>query len=364
MDFMTSQLVMADLTRRLKELKTHWKEQLNPYIRMTIQRNEIEVHYTLVDDSLMGVMKFPLSEVFQEGTCLLEIEELFSLNVRWKRTGLIRLTMEYPELLLTTLDGLNLRISTNSFYFPEIPKQDKPQVVMSSSDWRGVVLGLSKTTANQHPLKEYEYVWMSTEPELLVFRSGNEVELSCACVSVQNQLDSQLIQAFTKNQWLAIKLVVDRLNLNEGEKLLLSWNESFLVLQFSQQMLFISRKTMVPCYVLKQLSWLPELCWVEASLPNLLSQVETVAKRVQQEHGNKLPKGFVLHLGESGTLVEGKGWTVPYRSCLQFLKDYQTIETFRFGVSVTPEEVPLVAFQIKTSTLELTRYYTSQYSDR
>lgn len=363
MDFMTSQLMMADLTRRLKELKAHWKEQLNPYVRMSVQRGELEVHYTLVDNSVIGAMKFPLNELFQEGACLIAIEEILCLNVRWKRTGLVRLTMEYPELLFTTLDGLNLRIPTNSFYFPELPEQGTHQAVMALSDWQGLSLGLSKTIANQHPLKEYEYVWVSTEEESLVFRSGNEVELSCARVLIRNKLDSHLIQAFTKNQWLAIKLIVDRLPLNEGEQLVLGWNDSFLTVQLPQHMLFISKTTEVACYVLNQLSWLPELYWVEASLPNLLSQVETVAKRVQQEHGNKLPKGFVLHLGESGTLAEGKGWTVPYRSCLQFLKDYQTIETFRFGVSGTPEEVPLVAFQIKTSTLELTRYYASQCSD-
>lgn len=358
MDFKTNQQVLSELSRRLKEVKAHWKGELNPYLQLIVKGNELSVRYASLDEKTFGCFRFPLDEVVESGVCLIALEDWLGLNVRWKRTGLVRLSVAYPELVIETLDGVYLRIPTHSFYFPELLESLPVHCELSVRGWQQLVLNQTRTLANQHPLKEYEYVWLFEEEGKVVFQSANETEWSCSQLTLVNVSTTQIVHAFDKTQWLALKQMVDKNKVQATQKIQLGWNERFVVVQFPQEVLLIEREMTIPCYLLNQTNWQPSFIWDSYSPKKELEKIDRLALSEAFKLGGKLPKNFTICIGEDGNYSTLTGFQLPYRSLNQYLKD--DLETpIKVGISKSFDSMPIVAFRKKIEQVELLRFFTS-----
>lgn len=365
MDFMTSQPVLMAFTRRLKEWKAHWKTQLNPYLQLKVEGRELIVYSALMDETTVGVWRFELDDVSVEGTALIALEDWLQLNVRWKRTGMVRITVQYPELLLTTLEGQTFRVPTQSFYFPTIPTCPTFKGSISAQAWQLVVTDLYRTLSNQHPLKEYEYVWLKEQMGELLLQSATETEWTVGQLSVNSlppTVDSTLIHAFSRTQWFALKQASDSLKSEEAIGIRFAWDEDFIWVEVGSQQFVFKRERGIPSYVMNETHWQPNFQWITIEVSTWLDEMNRYAVRCQTEAGGKLPKGLMISISDTGELFDSMGWQLPYRSLVQFLKDHPTTK-MEFGVSKIASTTALVAFQLKTSHSTVKRWFVSRPSN-
>lgn len=362
MNFTINQSVLGDLTRQLKDLTTHWKEHLHPYLHLTIQNQTLVCQYSLVDETLMGTMTFPLEQVLEEGTCLIAMEDWLQFGIRWKRTGSVHAQLIYPELVLTISEQVRMELPIHSFYFPTSPSLNTSCSLMSPTEWSLIASVLSKTVANQHPLKEYEGVWMTLEGKEMRFRSGTETELSEVKFPFHPENHPSFTFYFIKTQWLFLKQRF-KCSIHPTEKLRLGLNDQFLLIETNHQQVFLKRETSVRSYVLASLDWLSPLDWKPVNPTLFIPYLQRWLETHQMMNGTKWSKGSVLRLNPSSSIErmvdETLGWELPARSVWQFVKEDESLERLSLGYPKSKTS-SIIGIRFPFLGGDITRYYVSK----